>query len=486
MRSREPTRTPRDIGHVRDRLGQVDEMKKKQARGSEIVVCAIDVVVIVLIAALAHHGSIGDFSTLRIEAILTGVSALLAAFLLRLAGIGLDGRRLPATRHALRTLALWLVVQGFVFVKMVALTTVTMVLMKWFLDWTTGVAIALVAFRIALCIARRRSLRAPVAPATVAIVGSGERIAQIRAELRASAAARYRAVCVYRTTGEAATLDDVPVSNDLASFAASVRREHADEVWIALPLDDDETARTVDAFRSDFVELRLMPDVSKHALFGSRAGEILGEPAISLAAPPLSRGALALKAVFDRVFAAVALILLMPVLLAIAVAVKLSSPGPVLFTQKRRGADGRTFDIYKFRTMRAHAEQAGTVVQATRGDPRVTRVGALLRRTSLDELPQFINVLLGDMSVVGPRPHAVEHDAQYRTLVDGYIHRYRIKPGITGWAQVNGLRGATEQLESMQSRVEYDLYYLRNWSFALDLRIIGATVLKGIVHPNAY
>ncbi|KGB93800.1 undecaprenyl-phosphate glucose phosphotransferase [Burkholderia cepacia] len=462
-------------------------MKKKQAPGNEIVVCAIDVVMIVAIAALAHHGSIGDFATLRIEAILTGVSALLAAFLLRLAGIGLDGRRLPATRHALRTVALWFVVQGFVFVKMVALTTVTLVLTKWFLDWTIGVAIALVVFRIVLCIVRRRSLRAPVTPATVAIVGSGERIAQIHAELRASAAARYRVVCVYRTTGEAATLDDdVPVMNDLASFAAGVRREHADEVWIALPLDDDETARTVDAFRSDFVELRLMPDVSKHALFGSRVGEILGEPAISLAAPPLSRGALALKAVFDRVFAAVALILLMPVLLAIAVAVKLSSPGPVLFTQKRRGADGRTFDIYKFRTMRVHVEQAGTVVQATRGDPRVTRIGALLRRTSLDELPQFINVLLGDMSVVGPRPHAVEHDAQYRTLVDGYIHRYRIKPGITGWAQVNGLRGATEQLESMQSRVEYDLYYLRNWSFALDLRIIGATVLKGIVHPNAY
>ncbi|KWE59104.1 undecaprenyl-phosphate glucose phosphotransferase [Burkholderia sp. MSMB2157WGS] len=462
-------------------------MKKKQAPGNEIVVCAIDVVVIVAVAALAHQGSIGDFATLRIEAILTGVSVLLAAFLLRLAGIGLDGRKLPATRHAMRTVALWFVVQGFVFVKMVALTTVTLVLTKWFLDWTIGVAIVLVVFRIVLCIVRRRSLRAPVTPATVAIVGSGERIAQIRAELRASAAARYRVVCVYRTTGEAATLDDdVPVMNDLASFAAGVRREHADEVWIALPLDDDETARTVDAFRSDFVELRLMPDVSKHALFGSRVGEILGEPAISLAAPPLSRGALALKAVFDRVFAAVALILLMPVLLAIAVAVKLSSPGPVLFTQKRRGADGRTFDIYKFRTMRMHVEQAGTVVQATRGDPRVTRIGALLRRTSLDELPQFINVLLGDMSVVGPRPHAVEHDAQYRTLVDGYIHRYRIKPGITGWAQVNGLRGATEQLESMQSRVEYDLYYLRNWSFALDLRIIGATVLKGIVHPNAY
>ncbi|WP_027782077.1 MULTISPECIES: undecaprenyl-phosphate glucose phosphotransferase [Burkholderia] len=462
-------------------------MKKKHAPRSEIVVCTVDVVVIVLVAALAHQGSLSDFATLRLEAILAGVSALLAAFLLRLAGLGLDGRKLPATRHALRTLALWLVVQGFVFVKMVALTTVTVVLLTWFLDWTIGVAAVLIVFRIALSVARRRSLRAPVAPARVAIVGSGARIVQIAAELRSSAAARYRIVGVYRTSGETVGLgDDAPVLNDLASFASCARREHAEEIWIALPLDDDATARAVDEFRSDFVELRLMPDVSKHALFGSRVDEILGGPAISLAAPPLSRGALVLKAVFDRMFAAVVLIVLMPALLAIALVIKLSSPGPVLFTQQRRGADGRTFDIYKFRTMRAHAEQPGTVVQASRGDPRVTRIGALLRRTSLDELPQFVNVLLGDMSVVGPRPHAVEHDAQYRTLVDGYIHRYRIKPGITGWAQVNGLRGATERVESMQSRVEYDLYYLRNWSFALDLRIIGATVLKGIVHPNAY
>ncbi|MDW9247422.1 bacterial sugar transferase family protein [Burkholderia cepacia] len=126
------------------------------------------------------------------------------------------------------------------------------------------------------------------------------------------------------------------------------------------------------------------------------------------------------------------------------------------------------------------------VRQATRGDARVTRVGALLRRTSLDELPQFLNVLKGDMSVVGPRPHAVEHDVVYRDLVDGYIHRYRVKPGITGWAQVNGLRGETDRVEKMQKRVEHDLYYLNNWSFAMDMRIVAATVLYGFTHRNAY
>lgn len=126
------------------------------------------------------------------------------------------------------------------------------------------------------------------------------------------------------------------------------------------------------------------------------------------------------------------------------------------------------------------------VKQATRCDPRITRVGSILRRTSLDELPQFLNVLRGEMSVVGPRPHAIEHDDLYQKLVDGYIHRYRIKPGITGWAQVNGLRGETDRVEKMQSRVEHDLYYLRNWSFALDMRIVMATIRNGFVHLNAY
>jgi lipopolysaccharide/colanic/teichoic acid biosynthesis glycosyltransferase len=158
----------------------------------------------------------------------------------------------------------------------------------------------------------------------------------------------------------------------------------------------------------------------------------------------------------------------------------------VLFTQQRKGADGQVFRIFKFRSMTVHAQDTGVVAQATRNDPRITAVGALLRRTSLDELPQFFNVLRGDMSVVGPRPHAIEHDALYQTIVDDYIQRYRIKPGITGWAQINGFRGETDRIEKMQGRVDHDLFYLRNWSFALDLRIVIATVVHGLKHSNAY
>ncbi|WP_354163481.1 undecaprenyl-phosphate glucose phosphotransferase [Burkholderia sp. 567] len=464
-------------------------MKRKREKGRATkAICAVDVLLIIVIAGVTHKGSMWTLGAFRIEWMLIGVSALLAAFMLRLAGIGLEGRTRPGTRYALRTLALWLVVQGFVLLKMIALTPVTMTLLAWFFYWTLGVAIALAVFRLGLSVARHRSLHVPCTPSRVAIVGGGEWLERVADSIDTAGASRYQFVGAYRTTEHAATLGEGAfVATDLASFSALARTERVDEIWIALPLDDDATiTRVINEFRHDFVELRLMPDVSKHALFGSRVEDILGEPAISLAAPPLSRGARLAKAIFDRAFAAVVLVGLMPLLLVVAAAIKLTSPGPVLFTQKRRGADGQTFDIYKFRTMRVHVEPAGTVAQATRNDPRVTKVGAFLRRTSLDELPQFVNVLFGDMSVVGPRPHAVEHDAQYRTLVDGYIHRYRIKPGITGWAQVNGLRGATERLESMQSRVEYDLYYLRNWSFALDLRIIGATVLRGFGHQNAY
>jgi Undecaprenyl-phosphate glucose phosphotransferase len=230
-----------------------------------------------------------------------------------------------------------------------------------------------------------------------------------------------------------------------------------------------------------------MPDVRSLALFDtSSVIELLGVPAINLVASPLSSRALFKKDLFDRVFAACAIIGLAPLLLAIAIAVKVSSPGPVFFRQKRKGADGRVFRIYKFRSMRVHTEEAGKLSQATKGDPRITRVGAFLRRTSLDELPQFFNVLCGDMSVVGPRPHALEHDDLYQKVVAGYIHRYRIKPGITGWAQINGFRGETDRIEKMERRVAHDLYYLGHWTFWLDMRIIGATIVKGFIHTNAY
>jgi putative colanic acid biosynthesis UDP-glucose lipid carrier transferase len=179
------------------------------------------------------------------------------------------------------------------------------------------------------------------------------------------------------------------------------------------------------------------------------------------------------------------LIVTAPLMLLIALAVKMDSPGPVFFRQRRYGLDGRQITVYKFRTMTV-LEDGSEVRQATKGDQRITRVGRILRRTSMDELPQFINVLQGRMSVVGPRPHAVAHNEIYRKLIDGYMVRHKVKPGVTGWAQVNGFRGETETVEKMQQRIEYDLAYLRNWSLRLDLMIILKTILVLFGDRKAY
>jgi len=185
------------------------------------------------------------------------------------------------------------------------------------------------------------------------------------------------------------------------------------------------------------------------------------------------------------VFAFLILILLSPLMLCIALAVKLTSPGPAVFKQRRYGLNGEEIIVYKFRSMTV-SEDGSNIVQAKKNDQRLTRIGAFLRRTSLDELPQFFNILQGRMSIVGPRPHAVAHNELYRKLIKGYMLRHKVKPGITGWAQVNGLRGETEDLEKMQARIEFDLYYLQNWSIWLDSWIIARTVWVVLRRDNAY
>jgi putative colanic acid biosynthesis UDP-glucose lipid carrier transferase len=187
----------------------------------------------------------------------------------------------------------------------------------------------------------------------------------------------------------------------------------------------------------------------------------------------------------DVVIGSLIMVLIAPFLLLIGLGIKLTSPGPVLFKQRRYGLKGEIVEVWKFRSMSV-CDDGATVVQAQKNDARVTRFGAFLRRTSLDELPQFINVLQGQMSIVGPRPHAVAHNEQYRRLIHGYMLRHKVKPGITGWAQINGWRGETDTLDKMQGRVDCDLAYVRNWSLWLDIKIIFMTILKGFVGRNVY
>ncbi|GJH09299.1 undecaprenyl-phosphate glucose phosphotransferase [Caballeronia novacaledonica] len=382
----------------------------------------------------------------------------------------------------------WLVVQGCALALMFSLHRLDYVSRLWFAYWTAMSGGLMISGRLITHAILAHMRNAGLNLQQVAIVGSGRHCDAILRKIERSQDTGFRMRAAFNAApGKARLNTRVPVYDDFDDFVSFVRTQNVHEVWLALPLSEEPTIlRFVNEFRDDLLNVRFIPDVRSLALFESGVTDLLGQPAINLVASPLSASAQLQKELFDRVFALGAIIAVSPALICIALAIKLTSRGPVLFRQNRKGADGRVFTIYKFRSMRMHTEQAGVLRQATRDDPRVTRVGAFLRRTSLDELPQFFNVLRGDMSVVGPRPHALEHDDLYQKVVSGYIHRYRIKPGITGWAQVNGFRGETDRIEKMEGRVAHDLYYLGNWSFGLDMRIIAATIFKGLRHTNAY
>jgi Undecaprenyl-phosphate glucose phosphotransferase len=448
----------------------------------------LDVILIALSAVLASLLYLPDTWHSILEGAFVAFDMPFAILLLPWFGVYDSWRGRSKWRLSVNIVFGWIVVQVCGLAMMFLLHRTASVSRLWCLSWTAITAAGLVASRLLVHAVLGRVRRAGRNLRMVAVVGAGAHRDSVIGNIAGSPSAGFRAVATFNTQqGSEPDAPGLPSFGRLCEFADWVRREQIEEVWLALPMSEEDTVlRVLNEFSGDLVNLRFIPDVRSLAMFDRNVVDLIGAPAINLMASPMTPYALIQKSVFDRLFAAVVLFVLSPVMLSIAVAVKATSKGPVLFTQRRKGADGRVFCIYKFRSMRLHAEQPGVVRQATRGDPRITRVGAFLRRTSLDELPQFLSVLRGEMSVVGPRPHAIEHDDQYRTIVDGYIHRYRIKPGITGWAQVNGFRGETDRIEKMQARVDHDLYYLRNWSFGLDMRIVFATVVKGLRHRNAY
>ncbi|MEZ5528819.1 MAG: undecaprenyl-phosphate glucose phosphotransferase [Porticoccaceae bacterium] len=271
------------------------------------------------------------------------------------------------------------------------------------------------------------------------------------------------------------------------SLMGEFARRPAEEVWLDLPLSMGSFIKDiVYELRHSTMDIRFFPDFEDIQLLNHKVSSIVGHYAIDISCTPLSGFNRVVKRLEDILIGTSICILILPVCLLIATAIRLTSPGPVLFKQYRNGLEGRRFKVYKFRSMEVHEEAGGKVTQAQLGDPRVTRLGAFLRRTSLDELPQFFNVLQGRMSIVGPRPHALAHNEYYKDLVESYMWRHKVKPGITGLAQVRGYRGLTDTLEKMEKRVECDLEYINNWSLWLDLKIILQTTVKGIIHKNAF
>lgn len=258
------------------------------------------------------------------------------------------------------------------------------------------------------------------------------------------------------------------------------------QIYIAMPLyARDRIKQLLARFSDTTANTYLIPDFFDYRLLYSRWVNIGKVQVLSVYDTPFNGISAFIKRAEDIVLSTVILTLISPVLLAVAIGVKLSSPGPVIFKQDRYGLDGKRIKVWKFRSMTC-TDNGNIVKQATKNDPRVTRFGAFIRRTSLDELPQFFNVLRGTMSIVGPRPHAVAHNEEYRTIVERYMLRHKVKPGITGWAQINGFRGETDTLNKMESRVKYDLAYIERWSLLMDLKIILATIHKGFTDDVAY
>ncbi len=276
------------------------------------------------------------------------------------------------------------------------------------------------------------------------------------------------------------------VLGSIAALPDYVRANHIEIIYIALPMaSQPRILKLLEELRDSTASIYFVPDIFVFDLIQARVDSIGDLPVVAVCETPFYGFNGMLKRLSDLLFSGLILILISPLMLAIALGVKLSSPGPVLFKQRRYGVDGRKIVVYKFRTMTV-AEDGDVVRQATKNDSRVTPFGAFLRRTSLDELPQFINVLQGRMSVVGPRPHAVAHNELYRKLIRGYMIRHKVRPGITGLAQVNGMRGETDTVDKMKARIEYDLAYLRGWSLLLDLQIILKTVVVVLKKQNAY
>jgi putative colanic acid biosynthesis UDP-glucose lipid carrier transferase len=272
----------------------------------------------------------------------------------------------------------------------------------------------------------------------------------------------------------------------LSQLPEYIKQNDIDVIFISLPLRHIRRVQDLlDKLGDTTASLYYLPDVLVSDQFQARTGEILGVPVIAMRESPFYGYRGAAKRLMDLVIASTALIVTSPVLLAIAAAIKLTSKGPVLFRQRRYGLDGREITIYKFRTMTV-TEDSGWLDQASRNDERVTALGRVLRRCSIDEMPQLFNVLQGRMSLVGPRPHAVGHNEEYRRLIKGYMVRHKVPPGITGLAQISGFRGPTPRLQDMQGRVHYDLEYLRNWSLWLDLKILVLTVPKLFKTDKAY
>jgi putative colanic acid biosynthesis UDP-glucose lipid carrier transferase len=357
-----------------------------------------------------------------------------------------------------------------------------------FLTWAAATPVALVVATLMMQELMRRFLLNAFDSRSAIIAGYNSSSLELARRLKGNPSMRLEVAGFFddRSSDRLGMEADAKLIGSLSDLGAYVKEHRTDVIFLALPIRHlKRVMDLLDDLRDTTASIYFVPDIFVFDLIQARSGDIHGIPVVAMCETPFYGYRGVAKRLTDIGLSMLILLLLMPLLAVVAVAVKMSSPGPIIFKQRRYGLDGREIAVYKFRTMRV-TEDGPQIKQASRTDARITRIGGVLRRTSLDELPQLINVLQGRMSLVGPRPHAVAHNEEYRKLIKGYMVRHKVLPGITGLAQVNGCRGETTELKDMEARVNFDLDYLRHWSPMLDIKIILLTVVKVFRDDKAY
>lgn len=354
----------------------------------------------------------------------------------------------------------------------------------WFFSWGLSGLIYLILYRYIFDIILNHLRSKGINRKKILVFGAGEVARHVEQKLREHIEIGFDVVGFVDDDANLAnkTINNIPIhsSEDLIALL-----EDCHELWIALPLRAEKrVVEILHQTRHLTAIVRYIPDIFHFRLLNHSVTEIASIPIIEINGTALSASSRILKRIEDIIVSLLIVILISPVIIGIAILIKLTSKGPILYKQERHGFNGKTIKVYKFRSM--HYQEKAEFKQATKNDSRITPIGQFIRKTSIDEFPQFLNVLQGRMSIVGPRPHAVSMNHDYKDKVDNYMQRHKVKPGITGWAQVNGFRGETDTIEKMEKRIEYDLYYIQNWSIWLDFKIIFLTIFKGFIGKNAY
>jgi len=440
-----------------------------------------DLVIFVLSGILAYAARFGtvDMTTDYVHTISRGV--LFAVIILNGSALYRHWRGRSSTAELLKLLTLWPFMFCLMAVYALAVRDGQETSRVWWLCWLVlsiaGAVLLRIALRVRWARARQLDVRSSV------VVGANPDAQRLIDAIRRDDLCGIDVRGWFSTHADRSELTGAPMLGRLDNLAAYVESRRVDLVWLALPMrDQTKISYALSQLRHSTADVKLVPDLFGLHLLNHSVEEVAGLPVITLQQTPLQGAARLTKAAEDRLLAAAILLLISPLMLAIAFAVKLGSPGPVFYRQERVSWNNQRFWMYKFRSMPVDAEHKSGAVWARPGETRSTRVGAFLRKTSLDELPQFFNVLLGDMSIVGPRPERPVFVEQFKREIPDYMKKHMVKAGITGWAQVNGWRGSTD----LAKRIECDIHYIENWSLAFDLKIIALTLVKGFVNKNAY